>query len=584
MKFVPANDLSTSAVLASSITTVDFGFIRSGEDATRAIRVGNATQDHQFYVLDAASHAEYSVVISPAESISLEPDEISDTTSITIELPLDVASGSRSVDLLATTDAGTFVLRLDYIAVGVNKDRNAGAEYPERATSFTDNLSDVLLRFAEPLRLFTFEPIPFDPDDRRVIVDFSKRRHLGDGLGDHNFISQDVKERLNPLNSTWGYVRSESIILGSFQDETTGLQANFEALNTLMLFTSTAKLYVLPEYEFPRTWALFDPSGDPDSHQYKRTVYVIHYRGCFWNLHDIHTQFRGNELAFHEINLVQIEPQNMGSPAFYNPWAWTYRHEQDKPYAKFAVDTPDLREVLSDSSGSNSSNTSNFAGSNEPAAPQSDEEDEESEPDPPAPILSLTIVGDDSIVTVENLSVAPTYSVENAVPGDIIWTILTFPSTIDLTMYGDYIPVTLPHTQSVELYLDAPGTIGVDGFVLQAEDSLGNTDTIEVSVNVTDAPPVLQSAQFTTSPRRVTAFFTESLQSFSNSGSMFDIRDDANDVVTITSASCTGNSQVIIAITGLLTPKTLNYDATGETLTALDDGALVASFNNELIT
>jgi len=348
--FVPASDLSTSASEATSITSIDFEFILAGEISTKALRVGNR---HTFPGSFTVSSTSDLVRVLPAEGY-LTPDEISDTISVEIVVPVDMPTGPQNLDLIANFAGNEYTLRLEFEAVGVNVARDS--EYPERRTSFTDQISDTIIRAAEPLRLLTFTPIPFDPSDKRIVLDFSRRRKLDIG-GDHKFISQNVGTQLDPTNPTWGYVRSEAIILGSWQDEFEAIQVEFESLNTVMTYTGTAQLYVPAEFEFPRMWGLFNVGNDHETDQYKRTVYIVERRGEFWGVHNVYTRWRGNEIAYREIDLVQITPRAMGSPDFYNPFAWTFRAEQDKPYAMFSIDPPNLATALT-GNGSNASNTS----------------------------------------------------------------------------------------------------------------------------------------------------------------------------------------------------------------------------------
>lgn len=346
LKIVPASDLSTSAADASHVGVLDFGFLQAGESLTRSIRIANTGASPVNWQAATASDL---AQVSPATGF-LSPDEISDTIGITVSLPLEAESGARSIDLIFSTDNGDeTTLQLDFQSVGVNVARDS--QYPERASSFTDNISNVITRAAEPLRLLTFQPIPFSPGDNRVLIDFTQARHLEEG-GDHRFITQSVEERLNPLNEIWGYSRNESVILGSFQAEMNEITAEFEAMGSTTDYMATARLYVGAEFEFPRTWGLFSVGRSPDFDQYKRTVYVVERRGEFWTCHNIITKFRGNEIAYTSCDLVQIEPRNMGSPDQYNPFAWTFRAESDKPYAMFTIPTPDLRTLMMDGSGS----------------------------------------------------------------------------------------------------------------------------------------------------------------------------------------------------------------------------------------
>ena len=250
--FVPSNDLSTSAAVATSIDRLDFGFIQAGETSTQVCRVGSL-QSFGSVSLSPTDVAAW-VAISPA-SFDLAPDEISNTVVISITPPIEAETASHSIDLVASTDLGEqFILRLDFEAVGANVARDS--QYPERRTNFTDNVSDVVLRASEPLRLLTFTPVPFNPSDTRIRVDFTQRRNLYGDAGDHRFITQSVEEQLNPMNSSWGYVRSESTILGSFQDEDADIAMEFESLRTVMRYSCKARLFVTTEYEFARFYGL----------------------------------------------------------------------------------------------------------------------------------------------------------------------------------------------------------------------------------------------------------------------------------------------------------------------------------------
>lgn len=381
--FIPFDDLSVSAIAATPITSIDYSFIQAGEEKSHSFRIGNTSAGSVSLTLVSSSDL---VSLLPATSFTLAPDQITDTITATINVPLSALTVTESIVLTATSDEGATSMTLDYVSVGANTARDS--EYPERRTTLTDTISNTILRASEPLKLLKYEPIPYDPDDTRVFIS-DKKRHLDIG-GDHSFVTQSVDERLNPLNETWGYVRSESIILGSFQDIETDILTDFVADKTSMNYRSTAKLFVPPEYEFPRTCALFSDAEDPDDIQYKKTVYLILRRGEFWALHTIQTRFRGNELAHHEIDLVQLEPRNMGSPDFYNPFAWTWRYEADKPYAKFVTTGIDFSILISDTSaGSNASNAnpSDTITSPNPSSDDSDEEEPDPEPEPETEFL-----------------------------------------------------------------------------------------------------------------------------------------------------------------------------------------------------
>ena len=69
-------------------------------------------------------------------------------------------------------------------------------------------------------------------------------------------------------------------------------------------------------------------------------------QGDIWALHNIFARYRGNELSHYELELIQLHRQSMGSRAYYNPFAWTYELEVDKPYAKYVLDFDNLFDEI----------------------------------------------------------------------------------------------------------------------------------------------------------------------------------------------------------------------------------------------
>jgi len=353
LKFIPYDDLSEVASDAYGIQSLDFGHIMVGESNSESIRIGNTCADAVTYSLSVPANFAEWIEVAP-ESGSLQGDYISDTTVIVVAPPLDALTETHAVDLTATTNDGkTYNLELTFTAVGANELRQR--QYPERRTAFTDNVSGVIMRVSEILNFYRYDPIAYNPNDRRVIIDVDQFRRLTGEPGAHRWISQEnVAERLSPTNATWGYTRSEEIAWGTFQEETTDVQVTFTKDNSMMTYTSTAFLVLPAEVEPTNIWALFAPANDPDPATYKRTVYLFQRQGDVWALHNIYARYRGNELSHYEVQLIQLHRQAMGSAAFYNPFAFVYERDTDKPYAMYPVDYDDLFVSLGDdTSGSN---------------------------------------------------------------------------------------------------------------------------------------------------------------------------------------------------------------------------------------
>ena len=353
LAFLPSSDYSESASAATGVETLDYEYIQVGESKSRSIRIANQSNDTVNYFLAADSDW---VEITP-ESGTLQADEISNTTFIEISPPLGEKTAIHSVDLVATTGVDVYRLELLFEVIGANETRQS--QYPERRSDFTDNVSNVINRVSESFTLYRYDPVAYDESDNRVIIDPDQKRQLVGTPGSHRWLTQNFAERLNPLNSTWGYTRSDETILASFHDETNEIETSFTRDNSMMSYQSTAYLVVPAEFEFHQIWALFSPAKNPDPDQYKRTVYLIRRREDIWCLHNIYARYRGNELSHYEIELVQFHRQAMGSAAYYNPFALTYERDTDKPYAMYPVDYGDLFDsVLSDTSGSELQNPS----------------------------------------------------------------------------------------------------------------------------------------------------------------------------------------------------------------------------------
>lgn len=348
LSFVPFSDLSSVASDASSITTLDFDYLQAGEETTQAIRIANTSNaDTTFQLVTADSR----FTITPATG-NISANGLSDTITINLTLPLDCESESYAIGLFATDGNGNVsALTLTYTAVGVNEERRS--ESPERNSNFTESIGNIIATFAEPLRIYRYDPIAYNIHDTRIIIDPTQSRKLTTDAKSHRFISQNVESKLDPENATWGYVRTDSIILANFQGEHESVRIDFVAESSSMTYTNTAQLVIPAEYELQRLWAMFAPARDPDIEQHKRTVFLFKRQGELWAIHNVYARYRGNELSHYECDCIQLHCRAMGSPDFFNPFALTYAYESDKPYSCFALDICNfIAETIADSSGS----------------------------------------------------------------------------------------------------------------------------------------------------------------------------------------------------------------------------------------
>jgi len=325
--FIPTNDYSTSASDAATISEIDFGFIQAGSSVSRSFRLGNV-----------GTTTAWSLSFPPQFSASiiggtLQADEITDTITLTLSVPTDAISGAVFADIVAATPSGSESrLECVYDVVGANETRTP--EFPDRASTFTDNVSNVIDRVSAPIRIHIYEPVPLS-DDGRVLVEQGERGLTGDA-GDVVFKSQcDVCERLNPVNTDWGYTHSARTIAANFQAENFTIRETFRKDDSVVTWTGGARLIIPAEYVLQRTWALFDASDKPDRQQFKRTVFVLCIQSKWWCAQNLITVRRGGELSYYSADLIPLHNANMGAPEFYNPFALTYRDGDDKPYAMY---------------------------------------------------------------------------------------------------------------------------------------------------------------------------------------------------------------------------------------------------------
>lgn len=324
--FIPCSDYSESATTAETITTLDVGYVKAGQTVAVSFKVGNRSD----IATDETVSSDNPQVSLSVDSVTLEPDEISDTVTATITAPLDCQT---TLETSYVTAGDISALTLTWETVGANVDRLP--QVPDRMGDFTDNITSVLDRVGEVLRVYTFDPIPYDETDERIFV-------MPEGA-DRRFKSQrDVCSRLDPLDDRWGYRRSVQTVVGSFQSEDWSITSSFTRDNSSITYSGSAVLYLPAEFELIRSWALFNDARGADRAQYKRTVFVTQRQGQVWALQTIVPIYRGEQLAYWHVHLVPLSQPTMGSPGSFNPFATTYEYQSDRPYAQFSCQT-DIR-------------------------------------------------------------------------------------------------------------------------------------------------------------------------------------------------------------------------------------------------
>ena len=349
--FIPSDDYAEDASDADTIDSLAYEFIQSGHLETRSIRIGNIGAETVTYSLITRQASAADVTID-FDSATLAPDEISDTTTITIEVPPEAISIGHVFDIVAVVDTSEYELEVTYEAVGANDDRRP--QYPDRASSFTDQASNTLDRFSEWFHLLTYLPIAFvpdDPNDRTVLLE---RTDFVGSTGIRVLSKSDPCERLNPTNETWGYTLSTSMLRGTFVNESREISMDQA---TGLNYETSAYLVFPAEEELIREWRLFEPARD----QYKRTVYVIERQGELYAIENIVPLSMGQILSHFEADLVAIHRKDQNISSRYNPWAMSYRNESDKPTHVWQCPY-DLDAILDDI-GSNASMGSNLLGS-----------------------------------------------------------------------------------------------------------------------------------------------------------------------------------------------------------------------------
>ncbi len=366
--YIPVNDLSDLASDAGVIDYIDFGEpILVGSEASESFRLGNLSDQTVNYTwsveqddLNPFLFEEMDYLFLEAAGLpepgTLGPNETSDTLSLRLIPPLTSGNRVWVLSVIVTSEIGTSRLQIVFETVADRDQRRR--EYPERATSQTDVFSAQIDRAAEHLRLLRYDPVAYDPTDSRVIVERGER-YLTESP-DIRFKSLcDPCQRLNSMNSEWGYVQSETMIRGVYAPETDHISLTFTKTNTTMTYASTSSIIMPAEYhsDLQRTWALFARQSGADREQFKRTVFIFRRKEELWAILDVIAPPLGDITTYLEARCIQVHNADMGSPQFFNPWALTYESESDKPYSMYPCDFGVFVQSISDSS--NVSNVSN---------------------------------------------------------------------------------------------------------------------------------------------------------------------------------------------------------------------------------
>lgn len=358
--FVPVEDYSTSAAAAATVDSLSLGYVKAGDSRSVAFRIGARDDDSVFSLTPSDSRLSLDV-----EEFDLSEDEISDTVTLTLSLPLEEPSAFHVATLTATSGE---TLSVEWEAVGANSERQT--QHPRRSGLATPISSSPILALGDTLLLLRYDPIAFDPDDDRIIVETGSR-NLCEDPGVRFRSPCDPCERLNPLNETWGYVESSEIVKAQFTSESRSVDVSFSADKTSMTYHVAARLILPAEYELTRLWASFAEQSAADKAQFKRSVYVVKRLGELFAVENVRTLDISDDLSHFECDLIALHNRDIGSPDFFNPFSVTYEFESDKPYAAYVCDLEPFLDHVADGSGSNASNFNPSASApSEPETPE----------------------------------------------------------------------------------------------------------------------------------------------------------------------------------------------------------------------
>lgn len=411
--FIPSNDYATSADDAATIDEIDFGYVKADHFESRSFMLGNRSTESVTLSLSISDSSPVTEWTLSHESLTLSAGAVSDSLTLSIALPLDAPNASGSALLIVDDGTDTYSLDLLYEMVGSNLERRS--QYPERAGDKTDQFGSVVETFGEPIIIWRFDPVPYDPEDTDILARQSPNaRYLNDG-GDIIFLRQsNVCDRLNPDNARWGYVRSSQTVRAAFQREDFTINETYEQTNTRVTWTGGAYLTVPAHYEesLTREWALFAEARGADKEQYKRTVLLCQKQGQVFALQNVLAPSYGDELAKFTAELIPVHDTGMGSPDFFNPFALTYTYASDKPYAQYNCPLEvSFAEVVTDSGSAADYSSLPDETPPEDTCPPCPEcpEEETPEPEPYVNTYSMTFDGSSNHVGIWQMQDLPIY-------------------------------------------------------------------------------------------------------------------------------------------------------------------------------
>lgn len=388
--FVPATDLSTSAHVASSVTSLDLGFIKATGSKQISFRIGNLgseTANVSLSIKDLMDTQVHEKVSLSLTSFSISPGEISNTVTLTVSLPRETIGMSH---ILTVTASSGEMLEIYAEYVGPNTERKP--QYPDRTGDATRVASDVVFRLGDTLTLFRFTPVAYDQSDTRRIIN-DKVITFPSGQGGCG----DPCSRLNPSDPLGrGYTLTTENIIAQFQAESRTIRQSFQATDTTLIYEVNGRLILPSEFELTREWALFAFESrdglDPD--RYKRTVFIVKRQGELFAIENIRTLDHADDLSHFECDLIALHSRKMGDRNFYCPFNIVYLWGSDEPYSKYPCPCNVPEELMLDTSGgssggslfSNSSLTANQSSWANPSTSMPMEEKPEPDPVPQPPI------------------------------------------------------------------------------------------------------------------------------------------------------------------------------------------------------
>ncbi len=361
IRFLPSSELSASASAAEGITELSLGYVPAGNAAAKSIRIANAGSSAVTFSFSVNDEDDPNVNeqlliddtnAEDVDSITLQPDEITDTLSVDIQPPFDADNATHYAQVIVTTtDGDAYILDVDWETVGAHS--HWRRQYPESATDFTEGIIDLLEHFAEPLHLHRYDPIGYDPDDNRVFIDRDRV------TGERTIETQsNVCCRLDPLNDRWGYVHDDTVVPCVFQGQDIDFSTAVMMDNSVLEFRATARLYLPAWVEMIPFYQLFATAEGADDAQFKRSVWITQRQSTIWALHNIKSHYFGQDLAYHSADLIAMEAANYGAPTYFNPFALTWRIDASKPYAHYACSLDLFLSSLTSADASGSANPS----------------------------------------------------------------------------------------------------------------------------------------------------------------------------------------------------------------------------------